>query len=180
MKTKFIEATDASEFNWGKFAICRFDQEEWSRRSAMIDELQLHHRGWTPDNILFLDLQTGEGVILRPGGYVPADLAKHAIWICPMAQPFLEWLYRQDLTDLDALPAKVNLGKVPTALSGYRRPGVQAFLDDLAALCRHHQLKIVPKIQNKKLTWLIQALQGEQDPDLQRLAQAVLDKTLEC
>jgi hypothetical protein len=35
MKTKFIEASDAKEFNWGKFALCRFEPEEWARRSEV-------------------------------------------------------------------------------------------------------------------------------------------------
>lgn len=40
-----------------------------------------------------------------------------------MFEPFLQWLYLQDLSDLDKLPALVNLGDVPTSMSGYRRKG---------------------------------------------------------
>jgi len=35
-----------------------------------------------------------------------------------MFEPFLAWLCQQDLSNL---PGKVNLGKVPTAMHGYRR-----------------------------------------------------------
>jgi hypothetical protein len=124
MKTKFIEATEATQFNWGKFMVCRFEAEEWARRSeiATHERSLLHGRGWTPNNVLVVDLQTGEGAIFKPGGYVKYDLNdKHQIWVCPMFEPFLEWLYKQDLTDLDTLPGHVNLGDVPIAMQGYRR-----------------------------------------------------------
>jgi hypothetical protein len=132
VKTKFIEATDATRFNWGKFAVCRFEAEEWSRRAAVyeldaIPEARtmplLASRGWGPETLLVLDLETGEGAMFRPGGLAPADLMKHQIWVCPMFEPFLAWLYAQDLTDIDALPGVVDLGTVPTAMQGYRRPG---------------------------------------------------------
>lgn len=40
-----------------------------------------------------------------------------------MAEPFVEWLYQQDLTDLDALPRYVEFPDAEFALAGYRRPG---------------------------------------------------------
>jgi hypothetical protein len=42
-----------------------------------------------------------------------------------MYEPFLTWLYRQDLTDLDALPDLVNLTEqeAPSAMRGHRRTG---------------------------------------------------------
>lgn len=123
MTTKFIEATDATEFNWGKFAVCRFTPEEWQRRSALDERPLLACRGWGADNLFVIDLQTGEGAIFRPGGLASADLNKHKVWVCPMFEPFLEWLYLQDLSDLAALPAMVNVGNVPTAMAGYRRSG---------------------------------------------------------
>lgn len=79
--------------------------------------------GWHPTDIVVLDLQTGEAGRFRAGGSAKADLNKHRIWVCPMFEPFLTWLYKQDLTDIDALPSFVNLGDVPTAFQGYRRPG---------------------------------------------------------
>lgn len=122
MITKFIEATDATEFNWGKFAVCRFTSEEWARRSEIGGRLMLNERGWGPEHLLVLDLQTGEGSIFEPHGYARSDLnEKHQIWVCPMFEPFLAWLYKQDLTDLEKLPAVVNLGDVPTSMRGHRR-----------------------------------------------------------
>lgn len=123
MTTKFVEATDATDFNWGKFAVCRFEPEEWMRKSALDSRYLLAARGWSWGSLLVMDLQTGEGAIFRPGGLASADLDKHKVWVCPMFEPFLTWLYQQDLTDLNALPSMVNLGDVPTAMAGYRRTG---------------------------------------------------------
>ena len=123
MKTKIIEAYDASEFNWGKFMLCQFEEHEWAARSAVDDRPVLQGRGWSPKHLWILDLQTGEGFCTGTWGLASADLGKHAVWVCPMYEPFLGWLYQQDLSDLDALPPSVNLGEVPTAMSGYRREG---------------------------------------------------------
>jgi hypothetical protein len=38
-----------------------------------------------------------------------------------MFEPFLTWLYAQDLSDLQALPDYVELPDAPFALAGYRR-----------------------------------------------------------
>jgi hypothetical protein len=124
LKTKIIEATQDKEtgFNWGKFLLARFDTE-WEYVSQMDHRPLLRGRGWTLDNILVVDLQTGEGCIFRPIGLASEDLRAHAVWVCPMFEPFLEWLYQQDLTDLDKLPAVVELPGVPGEMSGYRRPG---------------------------------------------------------
>lgn len=131
METVFIEATNVKTggYNWGKFMVARFTAEEWLRRSAVDDGVVplgawlLSGRGWSRDNLLVVDLQTGEGAIFRPGGYVHADLNKHAIWVCPMYEPFLEWLYKQDLSDLQALPPLVEIDDATSAMRGYRRPG---------------------------------------------------------
>ena len=122
MKTKIIEATNGPA-NWGKFLLGRFDRE-WDLVSAVAPEtLLLYGRGWEPNHLLILDLQTGEGAIFRPGGMAHADLEKHRIWVCPLFEPFLEWLYKQDLTDLDKLPAQIDLPKAEFQWAGYRRPG---------------------------------------------------------
>lgn len=134
MQTKFIEATNRiapSERygNWGKFAVCRFDPEEWARRAQVPDSAPiiglslLQTVGWGPEHVLVLDLQTGEGALFRHGGMASADLKKHRVWVCPLFEPFLAWLYQQDLADLDALPDYVDLADAPFALTGYRRPG---------------------------------------------------------
>lgn len=129
MITKFIEAHDATKFNWGKFMVCRFTNDEWFYRSAVAADDGRHQRllfgrGWTLAHLLVLDLQTGEGAIFMPGGLATADLnRKHKIWVCPLFEPFLTWLYTQDTHDLDALPNVVNLGDVPVSMHGYRRKG---------------------------------------------------------
>lgn len=124
MITKFIEVTNGPR-NWGKMMLGRFTPEEWSRKSIVSPEhFLLWGRGWSRDHIFVLDLQTGEGGIFMPGGSARADLNKHKIWVCPMFEPFLEWLYKQpDLSDLDKLPALVDLPEAEFQMSGYRRPG---------------------------------------------------------
>ncbi len=130
MKTKIIEAT-SNRFNWGKFCLARFDDEEWSIRSPVADENAegytpsgvIAGRGWSRAHLWVLDLQTGEGAFFHPGGAAQYDLNKHKIWVCPLFEPFLGWLYQQDLTDLDALPAVVDLPHAKNAMHGYRRPG---------------------------------------------------------
>jgi hypothetical protein len=122
--TKIIEATN--NFNWGKFMVARFDEQEWALRSQIDDGACLLSRlGWTPEHVWVLDLQTGEGALFSPHGYAIADLNKHKIWVCPLYQPFLEWLYKQDLQDILKLPMKVELPKAEGALYGYRRDGTQ-------------------------------------------------------
>lgn len=128
MKTVFIEVTN--EFNWGKFLVGKFSDEEWNRTSSM-DGTQNSHLlnaiGWTRDHIWVCDLQTGEGACFKHGGYPKADLDKHKIWVCPMFEPFLAWLYKQDISDIDLLPRRVDFTKEETkehtAMYGYRRPG---------------------------------------------------------
>lgn len=125
MRTKFIEACDATNFNYGKFMVGRFEADELLRQTALsLGRSLLSTIGWDRNHIIVFDLQTCEGAAFRPGGYATADLNKHKVWVCPMFEPFLAWLYLQDLTDLDALPSYVNLGNVPTAMHGYRRKGV--------------------------------------------------------
>jgi hypothetical protein len=113
--------------NWGKFMLCRFDEQEWSRRSGIKEcdngRPMLPQLGWDRSNLWVLDLQTGEGALFRPGGLAVADLEKHAVWVCPMYRPFLEWLYNQDLSDITKLPDFVELPKAESAMYGYRRKG---------------------------------------------------------
>lgn len=124
MITRLFEATNG--FNWGKFMVGRWDTE-WAVRSVVspIESMGLLRQsgGWDHEAIVVFDLQTGEGAKFRPGGFAHADLSKHRIWVCPMFEPFLEWLYRQDLSDLDALPQLVELPDAPSAFAGYRREG---------------------------------------------------------
>lgn len=127
MITKIIEATnlDAGGYNWGKFLVGRFDHE-WDCPSQIDQGRRLLPTvGWSPDTIMVLDLQTGEAGLFRPGGLAAADLHKHKIWVCPMFEPFLTWLYQQDLTDLQSLPAMVQITSAESAFRGFRRPGPQ-------------------------------------------------------
>lgn len=141
MESKFVEVTQSVDggFNHGKFMIGRFDKQEWQRACEMdlrFAEATTDYRraqgegrsllgrcGWSGDHVLVLDLQTGEGSIFLPGGSASADLDKHKVWVCPMFEPFLEWLYGQDLSDLLKLPDLVELPDAPEAMYGYRRAG---------------------------------------------------------
>ena len=124
MKTKLVEVTNGIA-NWGKFCVGMFD-DEWEYKSVIDGNRLLAGRGWTRDHLLVLDLQTGEGAIFRPGGLASADLEKHRVWVCPMFEPFLTWLYarsREDVAFFANLPAHVDLPDAPFAMAGYRRPG---------------------------------------------------------
>jgi hypothetical protein len=120
MRVRFCEVTNGPGSNWGKFMVARFD-EEWARVSLIDGGPLIGSRGWTDQHVLVFDLQTGEGAIFLPGGYAHADLEKHKIWVCPLFEPFLEWLYQQP--DPLAIPARIDLPNAEFAMYGYRRPG---------------------------------------------------------
>ena len=163
MQVKIVEATQpGTPLNWGKFLVMKPDAE-WRRSAATPGcELDVSPRvlavlGWTPEQIadrsllaqigwgtfhvMVFDLQTCEGAAFLPGGSAVADLNKHRIWVCPMYEPFLAWLYEQDLTDLSKLPDSVEVD-AEFEMSGYRRPGpfpdeaTRDVLDDAASLHR--------------------------------------------
>lgn len=127
MKTQFIEVTQGSEFNWGKFMVGQFDEEEWERQSMLPGHEGmmplLRGRGWAPLHFLVLDIETGEAAMFNKGGLASADLDKHRVWVCPMFEPFLEWLYVQDFKDVSELPRYVKLDTDIAAMAGYRRRG---------------------------------------------------------
>jgi hypothetical protein len=138
MITKIIEATHGPDGNWGKFMLMRFDSE-WAYQSQLptrnLHPIEaalfrasplLSKVGWSHKHLIVFDLQTGEGAIFYPGGHASYDLnQKHKIWVCPMFEPFLNWLYKQDLSDLTALPSVVTFTheEAEFAMSGYRRKG---------------------------------------------------------
>lgn len=127
METKLIEATniDHGGMNWGKFMLGRFTPEEWAHRSTIsVGRPLLSACGWghNVNQLLVLDLQTGEGAVFRIGGLASSDLNKHRVWVCPMFEPFLAWLYKQETADLQALPSLVALDD-PGEWRGYRREG---------------------------------------------------------
>jgi hypothetical protein len=122
METKFIEA-HGNGFNWGKFMVAKFTPEDWDKSSDVTKSKSLLKAcGWDYGHILVVDLQTGEGSIFRHGGFASADLnTKHQIWVCPLFEPFLTWLYTQDVSNLENLPSSVELQKAEAAIHGYRR-----------------------------------------------------------
>jgi hypothetical protein len=125
VQVRMIEAVSSQEFNHGKFMLLRWDTE-LEYRSVVDQHSLIHGRGWTSDHLWVMDLQTGEGACFRPGGIASADLDNHKVWVCPMFEPFLEWLYQQDLTDITELPSLVKLSPEADrhcAMSGYRREG---------------------------------------------------------
>jgi len=121
MQTHFIELTNDKK-NWGKFLLIRFDNE-YEYKSQITNNSLLREVGWNPRNIIIFDLQTGEGARFTPPGCAKADLEKHQIWVCPMFEPFLNWLYEQNVTKLTELPSMLNIPSAEFAISGYRRPG---------------------------------------------------------
>lgn len=133
MNTKIIEVTNGG--NWGKFLLGRFDAA-WKRRSLVDAGVPLLRRlGWSPEHLWVLDLQTGEGACLLPGGLPSSDLNKHRVWVCPMFEPFLMWLYRQDLSELDQLPDLLERPDAPFELWGYRPPGPETEGGEDSARC---------------------------------------------
>lgn len=128
METKVIEFASV-EGNWGKFLLGRMDTEWKVPSNVDVGRPVMVGRGWSKKHLWVMDLQTGEGAIFMPGGIPRADLNKHRIWVCPLFEPFLIWLYQQDLTNLEALPAVVAIEGIPLQLAGYRRPGPGASED---------------------------------------------------
>ena len=125
MQRWFFEAM--TDFNWGKFMVARFDGDDLNYKSRTDTEFPvslIRSQGWGSEHMLVVDLTTGEGAIfaVRPNGFPHADLEKHRIWVCVLFEAFLEWLYQQDVSDMDALPSVVQLAVAP-AMQGYRRPG---------------------------------------------------------
>lgn len=129
MDLHFIEATNGG--NHGKFAVGRFTRDEWAIPSALpgVEEQSLlWERGWSPQvHRWVLDLQTGEGALFRLGGVASADLNRTRIWVCPLFEPFLTWLYQYRPARPEAwwseLPRLVELPDAPFSFHGYRREG---------------------------------------------------------
>lgn len=128
MRQHIIEATN-NEQNWGKFMLQAYDADDLAYRSIVMPTVRLlAHIGDYPLALWVMDLQTGEGARFypKPGGIASEDLGKHKIWVCPLFEPFLGWLYENRITglyDFSLLPSIVQLPHAPFALSGRRREG---------------------------------------------------------
>ncbi|MEU4534336.1 hypothetical protein AB0G15_05675 [Streptosporangium sp. NPDC023825] len=126
MESKVFEVTQPGmDGNWGKFLVCQLTHEAyWPSQLPGNDDTRplMRQIGWSREFVWVLDWQTGEGVLVRPGGNARADLNKHQVWVCPMFEPFLTWLYKQDMSKLHELPQVVELD-APFDFAGYRRPG---------------------------------------------------------
>jgi hypothetical protein len=135
VQLRFIEAGHGYALgNWGKFAVGVHTMEEWREPShaqlpaELRDASLLAGRGWRPGHVWVMDLQTGEAAMFRPGGLASADLRKHQIWVCPLFEPMLEWLYthvRAHPGDwFETLPRWIELPGAEFSMYGYRRPGL--------------------------------------------------------
>lgn len=127
MITKFIEAVNQKNggYNYGKFMVGKFTDQDWNEYSHLKENRNkslLQMVGWSQKHLLVFDLQTGEGGMFLPGGFPSADLNKHKIWVCPLFEPFLGWLYAQPTLELEKLPSLIDLD-ADSSWAGYRRPG---------------------------------------------------------
>jgi hypothetical protein len=127
MRTYVFEGVQDVGFplNWGKFLVGVPDVE-WSLRSDIDPENPrplLAQIGWEPGEIWVCDLQTREGAFFWPGGNARADLERHRIWVCPLFEMFLTWLYQQNIEALHLLPRIVALPDAQFSINGYRRLG---------------------------------------------------------
>lgn len=137
MITHFIEATNFYDggCNWGKFLITAFDGYDWlvpavEAEGPLLAALPGKER-WNPEtSAIVFDLQTGEGARFDLRGDPISQLERHKIWVCPMFEPFLVWLFAL-VQARPPGPERFRINNLPTvakfpahsALAGYRRPG---------------------------------------------------------
>lgn len=67
-----------------------------------------------------------EGCLVAPWlcGDAHTDLQRHKVWVCPLFEPFIAWLYARGDVDPMTIPAHVDIPDAAFALAGHRRPGV--------------------------------------------------------
>lgn len=138
MRTKIIEAAQSAKGpNWGKFLLGRLDTE-FDAPSVIDQRWPLMRRcGWSGDEFLAMDLQTGEGALFRTPGSAMADLEKRNIWVCPMFLPWLETVYRMGLDYMFGLdPALVIIPDAEFRLAGVRHGQREAALTLVRDLSR--------------------------------------------
>ncbi len=134
MELRIVEAGQghtAGLSNHGKCGIGRYTGEQWAEPGQFpgSESSQLLRQcGWGPRHYWVLDLQTGEGAVFQVPGYAPADLNKRRIWVCPMFEPFLAWMFeharREGANWFERLPRTVMLDDAEFCMHGYRRAGV--------------------------------------------------------
>lgn len=122
MDVHFVEATNGPQ-NWGKFAVCRFTDDEWKVLSQVDGRPLLAGRGWSREHTLIVDLQTGEGAFF-PEWVHKSDLDKHAIWVCPMFEHALLKILAGDHDPMKTEPL-IDFPDAPFEYAGYRRGGPQ-------------------------------------------------------
>lgn len=173
MRTHIIEATNGPR-NWGKFMLCFLTPSELEHHSPVSEGRLFQDIGYNQRMVWIMDLQTQEGAAFYPGGSASADLDRHRIWVCPLFEPFLTWLYTQRLEDIYScnLPHHIDLPTAEFYLSGYRRGGHP----------RHrrpalHAEEIKAKGEAAEVEELIDALRGlhSDDPMLNELHDTLLN-----
>lgn len=139
MKTRIVEATNGIA-NWGKFLLARFDASELAYESLVMRSIPANERSPSDSVRLFdampggkqrerdtlvLDLQTGEGAFFYVHKLRSAkvDLEHHKIWVCPLFEPFLEWLYAFNGDHMERCPALLDLPNAEFSFKGHRRSG---------------------------------------------------------
>lgn len=120
MDVTFVEATNGPR-NWGKFAVCRFTDDEWKVRSQVDGMPLLAARGWSRQHTMVIDLQTGEGAFFPEWAH-KSDLDKHQIWVCPMFEHALLHILSGDHDPMKTEPL-IDLPDAPFEAGGYRRGG---------------------------------------------------------
>ena len=113
MKSRIIEVEDFPPVFWGSFLVITFD-EEWERKVMVSDpETQrfslLAAHGWTREHLLVVDLGIGRGAMFHTRVDPRSQIAAIDFHFSPFFLCFLDWLWAQDLSDLDALPEHIVL-----------------------------------------------------------------------
>lgn len=132
MQNVFIETTKG----WGKFMVARFDSELQLPSTMLRPDspypILLSRLGWGSLDIIVFDLTTREGAAFTPGGNAHDDLEQHKIEVCPLFESFLEWLYKQDLSDLEKLPKQIDL----SAYGNQREGPKEELIANAIRICR--------------------------------------------
>ncbi len=136
MDTKFVEAGHGPDGgNWGKFLVGRYTEDELAE-PAQFPGCEGSRRlvnlgGPGRQDIWVLDLQTGEGARFPIEFVRDVDvhhqLNKHRIWVCPLYEPFVAFLFgyigNHQRTWWDTLPRTVEMPTAGIVVFGRRRPG---------------------------------------------------------